>query len=115
MITLAGQAKERGSVGVTVAIADSAAAAVTPTALAYRLTTEDGVELVAATAVDPLGEEMLIVLSGADLRVMTQESTRRYVPRLLTLEGIYDDSLLGVDSPYTEQLRFVVESLAGVS
>jgi hypothetical protein len=114
MITLAGQAKERGSAGITVVITDSAGVAVTPTALTYRLTTEAGVELTSGT-VDPLDESMLIVLSGAALRILADEAGRRLVPRLLALEGTYDDSRLGAASPYTEQLRFVVESIAGVS
>jgi hypothetical protein len=114
MITLAGQAKERGSAGVTVAITDSAGAAVTPTALTYRLTSEDGQEL-ATGDVTPLDEEMLIVLSGAALRILPDEAGRRYVPRLLALTGAYDDSQLGTGVPYTEQLRFVVENLTGVS
>lgn len=114
MITLAGQTKERGSAGVTISITDSAGAAVTPTALTYRLTTEDGREL-ATDAVVPLAAAMLIVLSGAGLRILADEAGRRYVPRLIALEGTYNDSRLGTDCPYTEQLRFVVEALAGVS
>jgi hypothetical protein len=117
MITLAGQAKERGSAGITVVITDSAGVAVTPTALTYTLTAEDGTVINgrSAAAVSPLAESMLIVLHGDDLQVLSRESGRRYVPRLLALTGTYGDSLLGADSPYTEQVRFVVESIIGIS
>ncbi len=104
------RAVEKSTVAVTAAFTDEAGADVTPNALTWTLSTDDGTVINERDSVVITPDSTVtIVLSGDDLEVFADDSGIR----VLTVEGTYDSSL-GSDLPLKDELHFAVDDLVNV-
>lgn len=106
-------AVERSVYGIVVSFVDDTGAATTPSAATWTLTDSAGevVNSRTAVAISPLATTATIVLSGADLALLT---TLQGNARYFLVEYTYSSSL-GVGLPAKDQVLFYIDDLAGVT
>lgn len=105
-------ASENGTFGVRVGFKDDNGDAIVPTSIFWKLSTEAG-EVVnnrSAESVAVVSSSITIVLSGADLAIISGTDTGI---RVVTVWGIFNSDL-GSNLPYTGEARIIVENLIGV-
>ena len=113
---------ERATRGIEITFKDSDGNAVVPNSANWSLTTapsyrgqgmvvngRDGVNI------SGLSSTIVIILSGADLQILTDETEYRYVKRALLVEYTYDDPNLGDGVPNKLQYIFRLENLYNVT
>lgn len=111
--TLTTRAQERSTFGIVISFIDDTGAAVTPSAATWSLTDGAGnvVNSRSAVAIGSLATTATIVLSGADLALLT---TYQGNARYLLIEYTYTSSL-GSGLPAKDQVLFYIDDLAGVT
>lgn len=109
-------AKERSTLAVICSFTDEDDAAVVPNSIKWSLTDESGTVINSRdqVVVGSPASSITIVLSGADLQILTAEAAQEYAKRSLVIEAEYDSSL-GSSLPLTDQLNFVVENLSKIT
>jgi hypothetical protein len=113
-LQLAEHATERSALGIAVSFFDSSNAAASPKTLNWSLTDTDGNTINSRkdVAVESPGTTETIVLRGDDLQIVTPAN--RQEGRILIVSGTYDDSVLGLDTPFYKEIRFVVDAIKDV-
>jgi len=102
---------ELSSYGIVVTFLDSDGNAVAPRTVTWSLTDQAGTVINSRKDVsitNPTSIET-IVLSGDDLQIITAGS--RQEARKVIIEGTYDDSTLGNDIPFRQEIQFVVDNI----
>lgn len=111
-IVLADEAVEQSTYVISISFRDETGQATTPTTATWTLTNEYGVVVNnrAGVPISPLAENVNIILTGADLRMLGELDNRK---RLLLIEAAYNSSL-GVGLHLREEIEFSVRPLVGV-
>ena len=112
---------ERATRGIEITFKDSDDNAVVPDSANWSLTTapsyrDQGVIMNGRDGVNisGLSSTIVIILSGADLQILTDEAEYKYVRRALLVEYTYDDPNLGVGVSDKLQYIFRLENLYNV-
>lgn len=105
-------AKEKSLIKITVAFTDEDGAAVTPTALTWKLTDRSGTQIATGEVGTP-DTSNVIAIYGNDLALQAGESADM-VERRILVEATYNSSL-GTGLPLKWAGAFMLENLAGVS
>ncbi len=101
--------EERSTVGIPITFLDDGGGdtPAVPLSVAWRLTTDTGVEL--ATGTETAAETVLIILKGDDLSYTRTQGARRE----LVVTGTYDSDTLGSGVPFVHVIEFQVVPVAG--
>ena len=110
---LALEAVEKSTYVVTLTFTDAEASAVSPSTVTWSLSDSAGTAINSRTnVVATPGASVVIVLSGADLALLTGETPP--VRRLLTVQATYS-STEGAGLPLKEEYAFVLRGLTVVT
>lgn len=112
-ITIATRARERSTVAIDLMFTDADGAAMTPLTLTWSLRDGDGaiVNSRQDVSVASPASTVTIVLSGDDLAITAGE---RGHLRVLTVRGTFTSDL-GTGLPFTEEARFSIDNLVGIT
>jgi len=113
-------ARERSTYIVTCTFTDEDGVAITPTSFKWTLTDKNGSVINGKyeVVVSSLSDTISVLLSGADLKILSGELNqktvggRRTVERRMTVEATYNSSTYGNGLPLNDEVTFFIENFA---